>query len=62
MVRDNNELNMPSCGRAAALRLIDNLPRVQVPKPLRILRDRRARKASRSSEKVRVQKDAQVDE
>lgn len=52
MVKDNNELNMPSCGRAAALRLIDNLPRVQVPKPLRILRDRRLRKASRSSQKV----------
>lgn len=52
MVRDNNELNMPSCGRAAALRLIDNLPRVQVPKPLRILRDRRVRKSSRSSQKV----------
>ena len=51
-MRDTNELNVPSCGRAAALRAIDRLPRAQVPKPLRILRDRRLRKMARSSQKA----------
>lgn len=49
-------LNVPSCGRAAALRLIDNLPRVRTPKASLVLRDRRQRKSARSSEKVKWQR------
>jgi hypothetical protein len=50
VVRDNNELNVPSCGRAAALRWIDHLLRVQVPASLRGLWDRRQQMSSQKAQ------------
>lgn len=58
-----NSLALPACARAAAERILrQKYPRVPLPEAVRIMRDRRLRKTSRSSEKVRVQRDAQVDE
>ena len=45
-------LNVPSCGRAAAERVVrKKFPRVPLPVAVKILRDRRLRKSSRSSQK-----------
>lgn len=58
----NVPLAVPACGRAAAERILrQRFPRVPLPEAVRILRDRRLRKTSRSSEKVRVQQEPQED-
>ena len=55
-------LAVPACGRAAAERILrKRFPRVPLPDAVRIMRDRRTRKTSRSSEKVRVQQETQED-
>lgn len=46
------DLRVPACGRAAAERIIKKkFPRVPVPEAVKIMRDRRKRKSSRSSQK-----------
>lgn len=53
-------LRVSSCGRAAALKsLAKKFPRVPVPVAVKIMRDRRLRKSSRSSQKVQVRRAAQ---
>lgn len=52
-MRHQEVLALPSCGRAAAERILrQRFPRVPLPDAVRIMRDRRLRKAARSSQKA----------
>ena len=55
---DTYEVRVPACGRAAALRIMKKrFPRVPVPVAVKIMRDRRVRKSSRSSQKSQWKQD-----
>lgn len=58
--KDTYELRVPSCGRAAAVRILKKkFPRVPVPVAVKIMRDRRERKSSRSSQKSQWKKESE---
>jgi hypothetical protein len=60
MMSKTYELRVPSCGRAAAERiLMKKFPRVPVPDAVKIMRDRRKRKSSRSSQKSQWKKESE---
>lgn len=53
-------LRVPACARRAAEAQVRQwFPRVPLPHAVRLMRDRRLRKASRSSQKVQTRQEAQ---
>ena len=51
-------LRVSACGRAAAWRIVKRkFPRIPVPIAVKIMRDRRVRKSSRSSQTIRWKQD-----
>jgi len=55
-----HRLHVPACARRAAEAQVRQwFPRVPLPHAVRVMRDRRRRKASRSSQKIRQRQEAQ---
>lgn len=53
-------LRVPSCGREEAERIVKKkFPRVPLPVAVKIMRDRRKRKSSRSSQKAQWKKETE---